>query len=153
MKRAITYGTFDMFHIGHLKLIERIKLECDHLTVAVSTDEFNTVKGKKTVIPFADRAAIVGSLRLVDQVIPENNWEQKVTDIEKNKIDLFVIGSDWSGKFDFLKSQCQVLYLERTPGVSSTQLKNSLGVQMTELKSSLFSRIDDLQKLIDDLPD
>ena len=81
MKRAITYGTFDMFHIGHLKLLERIKQDCDHLTVAVSTDEFNAVKGKKTVIPYEDRAAIVASLKLVDRVIPENDWEQKTPDI------------------------------------------------------------------------
>ena len=153
MKRAITYGTFDMFHIGHLKLLERIKQDCDHLTVAVSTDEFNAVKGKKTVIPYEDRAAIVASLKLVDRVIPENDWEQKTPDIINNNIDIFVIGSDWTGKFDFLQSHCRVAYLERTPGISSTQLKKTLGVQMSDLKSSLFSKIEELQKIIDDLPE
>ena len=153
MKRAITYGTFDMFHIGHLKLLERIKQDCDHLTVAVSTDEFNAVKGKKTVIPYEDRAAIVASLKLVDRVIPENNWEQKTPDIINNNIDIFVIGSDWTGKFDFLQSHCRVAYLERTPGISSTQLKKTLGVQMSDLKSSLFSKIEELQKIIDNLPE
>lgn len=153
MKKAITYGTFDMFHIGHLKLLERIKQVCDHLTVAVSTDEFNAVKGKKTVIPYEDRAAIVASLKFVDRVIPENNWEQKIPDIINNNIDLFVIGSDWTGKFDFLNSNCEVIYLERTPGISSTQLKRTLGVQMSGLKNSMFSKIDELQKIIDSLPD
>jgi glycerol-3-phosphate cytidylyltransferase len=153
MKRAITYGTFDMFHIGHLKLLERIKQDCDHLTVAVSTDEFNAVNGKTTVIPYEDRAAIVASLKLVDRVIPENDWEQKTPDIINNNIDIFVIGSDWTGKFDFLQSHCRVAYLERTPGISSTQLKKTLGVQMSDLKSSLFSKIEELQKIIDDLPE
>jgi glycerol-3-phosphate cytidylyltransferase len=153
MKRAITYGTFDMFHIGHLKLLERIKQDCDHLTVAVSTDEFNAVKGKKTVIPYEDRAAIVASLKLVDRVIPENDWEQKIPDIINNNIDIFIMGSDWTGKFDFLQSHCQVMYLKRTPGISSTQLKKTLGVQMTNLKRSLFFKIEELQKIIDDLPE
>lgn len=153
MKKAITYGTFDMFHIGHLKLLERIKQNCDHLTVAVSTDEFNAVKGKKTVIPYEDRAAIVASLKLVDRVIPENDWEQKIPDIIDNNIDIFIMGSDWTGKFDFLQSHCRVMYLERTPGISSTQLKKTLGVQMVDLKNSLFTKIEELQKIIDDMPE
>jgi len=153
MKKAITYGTFDMFHIGHLKLLERIKQNCDHLTVAVSTDEFNAVKGKKTVIPYEDRAAIVASLKLVDRVIPENDWEQKIPNIIDNNIDIFIMGSDWTGKFDFLQSHCRVMYLERTPGISSTQLKKTLGVQMVDLKNSLFSKIEELQKIIDDMPE
>jgi len=153
MKRAITYGTFDMFHIGHLKLLERIKQNCDHLTVAVSTDEFNAIKGKKTVIPYEDRAAIVASLELVDRVIPENDWEQKIPDIIDNNIDIFIMGSDWAGKFDFLQSHCRVMYLKRTPGISSTQLKKTLGVQMIDLKRTLFSKIEELQKIIDDLPE
>ena len=153
MTRAITYGTFDMFHIGHLKLLERIKQNCNHLTVAVSTDEFNAVKGKKTIIPYADRAAIVGCLKLVDRVIPENDWEQKISDIRDYNIDIFAIGSDWTGKFDFLQNHCQVMYLERTPGISSTQLKQTLGVQMTGLKRSLIAKIDELQNIIDVLPE
>ena len=153
MKRAITYGTFDMFHIGHLKLLERIKQDCDHLTVAVSSDDFNAIKGKKTVIPYSERAAIVSNIKFVDQVIAENGWEQKASDILTHKIDIFVIGSDWKGKFDFLKSQCEVKYLERTPGISSTQLKKTLGVQMSDLKNDLFLKLDELQKIIDGLPE
>ena len=125
-KRVITYGTFDMFHIGHLKLLERAKTFGDELIVAVSTDEFNQTKGKKTLIPFEQRVQIVSAIKCVDKVIPENNWEQKIQDIEKNNIDIFVMGSDWRGKFDELSEYCQVEYLERTKDVSTTFLKESL---------------------------
>ena len=121
---CITYGTFDLFHYGHLQLLTRIKALCSTLIVAVSTDKFNELKGKHTVIPYEQRAAIIGSLKCVDKVIPEENWEQKPTDIELYKVDAFVMGDDWSGKFDFLKEQCDVVYLPRTPGISSTDIKN-----------------------------
>ena len=125
-KRVITYGTFDLFHIGHLKLLQRLKSLGDELIVAVSTDEFNEIKGKKTIIPFDQRKEIVENIKCVDMVIAENNWEQKINDIKKHNIDLFSIGSDWEGEFDFLKEHCEVVYLERTDGISSTQLKNTL---------------------------
>ena len=127
MKKIIlTYGTFDMFHIGHLKLLERLSKLGDKLIVAISSDEFNLLKGKKTIIPYAQRAAIVEAIKYVDIVIPENNWEQKVYDIKKYSVDIFSMGHDWEGKFDELKEYCEVVYLPRTEGISTTQLKDSL---------------------------
>jgi glycerol-3-phosphate cytidylyltransferase len=123
---CITYGTFDLFHIGHLNLIRRIKAMCSDLVVAVSTDEFNTLKGKKCVIPYAERSAIVSSIKYVDKVIPETDWEQKLSDVEKYNVDCFVMGDDWTGKFDFLKEKCDVVYLPRTEGISTTQIKEIL---------------------------
>lgn len=125
-KTVITYGTFDMFHIGHLELLKRLKSLGSKLIVAVSTDEFNKIKGKKTIIPYAQRASIVEAIKYVDLVIPENNWEQKTKDIEQYHVDIFSIGDDWEGKFDFLKEQCEVSYIRRTKGVSSTELKDKL---------------------------
>ncbi|MEA2100195.1 MAG: glycerol-3-phosphate cytidylyltransferase [Campylobacterota bacterium] len=125
-KIILTYGTFDMFHIGHLKLLQRLSELGDELIVAVSTDEFNELKGKKTIIPYEQRAQIVESIKYVTQVIPENNWEQKVKDIQKYNIDIFSMGDDWEGKFDFLKEHCEVIYLERTEGISTTDLKKAL---------------------------
>jgi glycerol-3-phosphate cytidylyltransferase len=122
-KTIITYGTFDMFHIGHLNLFKRLKKMGDKLIVAVSTDDFNLLKGKKTVIPYQQRAEIVEAIKYVDIVIPENNWEQKIIDVKTYNVDLFVMGDDWQGKFDFLKEHCQVEYLTRTDGVSTTMLK------------------------------
>lgn len=122
----ITYGTFDLFHIGHLKLLKRIKLMCNNLIVAVSTNEFNLLKGKKCIIPFEERASIVEGLKYVTKVIPENNWEQKIEDIKKYKVDAFVMGDDWVGKFDYLKEYCDVIYLPRTEGISTTQIKGVL---------------------------
>ena len=125
-KTVITYGTFDLFHIGHLKLLQRIKNLGDRLIVAVSTDEFNALKGKKTIIPYEQRSEIVSNIKCVDFVIPENNWEQKIEDIKKYNVDIFTMGNDWEGKFDFLKEHCEVVYLDRTEGISSTQLKQTL---------------------------
>lgn len=125
-KTIITYGTFDMFHIGHLNLLRRLKDMADRVIVAVSTDEFNLGKGKKTLIPYEQRAAIVESIRYVDLVIPETSWEQKIHDVKKYDVDIFAIGKDWEGKFDFLKDYCEVVYLERTQNISTTELKRSL---------------------------
>src|SRR5690554_6734617 len=122
-KTIITYGTFDLFHIGHLNLLRRLKELADHVIVAVSTDEFNHQKGKKTLIPFEQRAAIVESIRYVDQVIPEESWEQKISDIRKYEVDIFAIGKDWEGKFDSLNEYCDVVYLERTHNISTSELK------------------------------
>jgi len=124
MKRVLTYGTFDLFHYGHLKLLERAKKLGDYLIVGVSTDEFNSIKGKKSIFPYEHRKAIVESIKFVDKVIPEVNWEQKIEDVKKYNIDVFVIGDDWNGKFDFLKEYCDVVYLPRTKGISTTDLKN-----------------------------
>ncbi len=125
-KRAITYGTFDMFHIGHLELLKRMKTLATEVVVAVSTDEFNEVKGKKTIIPYDQRSQIIDALVYVDKVIPENSWNQKINDVQNHDIDLFVMGDDWEGKFDFLKTHCDILYLPRTGGISSSKLKTSL---------------------------
>ncbi len=126
MKKVITYGTFDLFHVGHLNILKRAKELGDYLVVAVSSDAFNAVKGKKCVIPDYERMAIVEAIKYVDEVIPENDWEQKVRDVKEHNIDVFVMGDDWEGKFDFLKEYCEVVYLPRTAGISTTQLKQSL---------------------------
>lgn len=120
---AITYGTYDLFHVGHVRLFMRIKARFDRLIVAVSTDEFNALKGKKSVMPYADRVELVSSCRHVDAVIPETHWEQKPDDIRRFGCTAFVMGDDWKGRFDELRSLCQVIYLPRTEGVSSTELK------------------------------
>lgn len=127
MKRVITYGTFDLFHYGHLNLLRRAKALGDYLIVAVSTDEFNTLKGKKCYFPYEIRKQIVEAIRYVDLVIPEDSWNQKEDDIKRYAIDTFVMGDDWKGKFDELKTQCNVVYLPRTDGVSTTQIKDTLG--------------------------
>lgn len=129
-KTVITYGTFDMFHIGHLKLIKRLALLGDRLIIAVSTDEFNREKGKQCIIPFEQRKEIVENIKGVDLVIPENSWEQKKKDILDNGVDLFVMGDDWEGKFDFLSEYCEVKYLPRTEGISTTDLKKVLSKPM-----------------------
>lgn len=125
-KIVITYGTFDMFHIGHLHLLKRLKALGDKLIVAVSTDEFNKLKSKRTLIPFEQRMAIVEAIREVDMVIPEETWEQKVDDIKKYNVTTFAIGNDWEGKFDHLSELCEVRYFERTNGISTTELKDAL---------------------------
>ena len=125
-KIVLTYGTFDMFHIGHLNLLNRLKSLGDKLIVAVSTDEFNSIKGKKTLIPFEQRALIVQNIKCVDMVISEKNWEQKIDDIKKYNVDIFAMGDDWQGKFDFLKDYCEVIYLPRTQNISTTELKKEL---------------------------
>lgn len=126
MKRVITYGTFDLFHIGHLNMLRRAKALGDYLVVAVSTDEFNTGKHKQCIYPYEHRAAIVEAIRFVDKVIPEVAWEQKIEDIKSHQIDVFVIGEDWKGKFDELKAYCEVVYLPRTNNISTTDVKESV---------------------------
>ena len=127
MKKVITYGTFDLFHRGHLELLRRAKELGDYLIVVVSSDEFNAIKDKKAFYSFEDRKAIVEAIRYVDKVLPEYTWEQKIDDIKDNDVDIFVMGHDWEGKFDFLKEYCEVVYLPRTDGISTTQIKEELG--------------------------
>ena len=123
MKRVMTYGTFDLLHYGHINILKRAKSLGDYLIVALSSDEFNELKGKKSVMSYEERKEILESIRYVDKVIKESNWEQKVDDIIKYNIDVFVIGDDWEGKFDFLKEYCEVVYLPRTKSISTTLLK------------------------------
>ncbi len=150
-KTIITYGTFDMFHIGHLKLLQRLSAMGDELIVAVSTDEFNVLKGKKTLIPYDQRAEIVEAIQYVDKVIPEENWEQKISDVTTHNVTTFVIGDDWQGKFDFLKEHCEVKYLPRTEGVSTTLLKKSLNAIQRISKPDLIKALDILEQLRKDL--
>jgi glycerol-3-phosphate cytidylyltransferase len=123
MITIITYGTFDTFHYGHLELLKRSKELGDRLIVAVSTDEFNAIKGKQSKFSFEKRVEWVNSIKCVDLIIPENTWEQKESDIEKYNVDMLTMGNDWQGKFDYLK--CKVIYLTRTPEISSTVIKNA----------------------------
>lgn len=129
---ALTYGTYDLFHIGHVRLFERIKQRYDRLIVAVSTDDFNAIKGKKSVVPYADRVAMVRACRYVDEVIAENDWGQKESDVLVHGVDAVVMGSDWTGRFDELKTLCEVVYLPRTEGVSSTELKADVVAQVRQ---------------------
>lgn len=127
MKRVITYGTFDLLHYGHINLLKRAKEYGDYLIVCLSTDEFNwEKKQKKSYFSYEQRKYLLESIRYVDLVIPEYSWEQKIEDVKKYHIDTFVIGDDWTGKFDFLKEYCNVVYLTRTPEVSTTKIKQDL---------------------------
>ena len=127
MKKVITYGTFDLLHYGHINLLRRAKALGDYLIVALSTDEFNqNEKNKNCYFSYEQRKQMLESIRYVDLVIPEENWEQKILDIKEFKVDTFVIGDDWKGKFDFLKEYCEVVYLTRTPEISTTQIKAEL---------------------------
>lgn len=128
MKRVITYGTFDLLHYGHINLLQRAKQQGDYLIVALSTDEFNwREKRKKCYFSYEIRKQLLEAIRYVDLVIPEENWEQKKTDVKEYHVDTFVMGDDWEGKFDFLKEEgCDVVYLPRTPEISTTQIKKDL---------------------------
>jgi len=127
VKRVITYGTFDLLHYGHVNLLRRAKEYGDYLIVAISTDEFNlNSKNKKCYFSYSQRKNLVEAIRYVDLVIPEENWEQKLSDVKEYHVDTFVIGDDWRGKFDFLKEHCEVVYLPRTPEISTTQIKQEL---------------------------
>lgn len=126
MRRIITYGTFDLLHYGHIRLLQRCKAQGDYLVVALSTDEFNAGKGKKSYFSWDDRKNMLEAIRYVDLVIPEESWEQKKSDIKKYHIDAFVMGDDWEGKFDELSDLCEVIYLPRTPEISTTKIKGDL---------------------------
>ncbi len=129
MKKVITYGTFDLLHYGHINLLRRAKAQGDYLIVALSTDEFNwNSKQKKCYFPYEKRKMLLEAIRYVDLVIPENNWEQKIEDVKEFRVDTFVMGDDWKGKFDYLKDYCEVVYLERTPEISTSSIKSDLGV-------------------------
>ncbi len=143
-KRVITYGTFDLFHIGHVRLLQRLAGLGDHLTVCVSTDEFNAIKGKSSVIPYEQRVEILTACRYVDAVLPENDWAQKRNDIVREKIDIFAMGNDWSGKFDDLGDLCEVVYLPRTEDISTTSLKAYMDALRTEQLSEIKHLIETL---------
>jgi glycerol-3-phosphate cytidylyltransferase len=137
MKTVITYGTFDLFHVGHVNLLKRARELGDRLVVAVSTDEFNLQeKNKTTIVPYEHRVKVLESCRYVDLVIPESSWSQKERDILEYQIDTFIMGDDWEGKFDELKTLCNVVYLPRTKNISSTAIKQAVAV-ITQLSKEL----------------
>lgn len=131
MKRVLTYGTFDLLHYGHIRLLKRAKALGDYLIVALSTEEFNEIKGKKTYHNYETRKEMLEAIRYVDLVIPEENWEQKINDVEEYKVDVVVMGGDWAGsdRFEYLKDYCEVVYLDRTEGISTTKIKKDLKLQ------------------------
>ncbi|ASZ08166.1 glycerol-3-phosphate cytidylyltransferase [Enterococcus thailandicus] len=135
MKRVITYGTFDLLHYGHINLLKRAKKQGDYLIVVLSTDEFNwDKKQKKCYFSYDKREKLLEAIRYVDLVIPENSWEQKVSDIKEFKVDKFVMGNDWQGKFDYLHEETgvEVIYLDRTPEISTSQIKEDLNKQLKQ---------------------
>jgi len=131
MKRILTYGTFDLLHYGHIRLLKRAKELGDYLIVALSTDEFNEIKGKKAYHDYETRKKMLEAIRYVDLVIPEKNWEQKIDDVKEYKVDITVMGGDWAGsdKFDYLKDYCELIFLDRTEGISTSKIKKDLGLQ------------------------
>ena len=131
MKRILTYGTFDLLHYGHIRLLQRAKALGDYLIVAVSTDEFNALIGKKSYHNYETRKKMLEAIRYVDLVIPEDNWEQKIDDVKTYHVDVVVMGSDWAGsdRFEYLNDYCEVVYLDRTEGISTTKIKQELGLQ------------------------
>lgn len=126
MKRVITYGTYDLLHYGHIQLLRRAREMGDYLIVALSTDEFNQIKNKKSYYDYEQRKMMLESIRYVDLVIPEEGWGQKEKDVDRFDVDVFVMGHDWEGEFDFLKDKCEVIYLNRTEGISTTKIKQEL---------------------------
>lgn len=127
MKKVLTYGTFDTLHFGHIRLLERARALGDYLVVGLSTDEFNAAKGKRALHSFEERKRLLLACRYVDEVIPEENWEQKTSDVANHGVSVFTMGDDWAGEFDFLKDECEVVYLSRTPDISSTLIRQRVG--------------------------
>ena len=126
MRRVITYGTYDLLHYGHIELLRRAREMGHYLIVALSSDEFNQIKNKKSYYDYEQRKMMLESIRYVDLVIPENDWGQKEIDVDRFKVDVFVMGHEWEGEFDFLKDKCEVIYLKRTEGISTTKIKQEL---------------------------
>jgi glycerol-3-phosphate cytidylyltransferase len=131
MRKIITYGTFDTLHYGHILLLKRARALGDHLTVALSTDTFNEIKGKEAHFSYDERADLLRAITYVDVIIPEKSWDQKRNDIVTHGISVFAMGSDWDSKFDFLSELCEVIYLPRTPRISSTAVR---GLQKVALQ-------------------
>lgn len=148
MSIVLTYGTFDLFHVGHVRLLKRLRQFGDELIVGCSTDEFNALKGKKTIMPFEHRREILSSCCYVSKVIEENSWEQKVADIIQHKVDIFAMGDDWAGKFDSLSDHCKVIYLPRTPDISSTEVKSMVASIHSEQILTLKNLVDQMSKVL-----
>lgn len=148
MKVVITYGTFDLFHVGHIRLLKRLSELGDKLIVGISSDEFNHSKGKKSFFSYEERAEIVQSCRYVDEVFPEHCWEQKIDDIKKYQADIFAMGDDWEGKFDFLSEQCDVVYLPRTEDISTTDIKTKLSSLNSDKLESIENSLHDVISIV-----
>lgn len=128
LRRVLTYGTFDLLHYGHTRLLRRAASLGDYLVVALSTDEFNAGKSKTSFYPYEVRREMLEAIRYVDLVIPEYSWEQKIDDVKRYNIDVVVMGGDWAGsdRFEYLRDYCELVFLDRTPGISTTQVKQHL---------------------------
>lgn len=151
-KTVLTYGTFDLFHIGHLNVLRRLRELGDRLVVGVSTDEFNAVKGKKPVVPFEQRIELVRSIRFVDEAFPESDWQQKRTDVENYDVDVFGMGEDWKGKFDYLHELgVEVVYLPRTSGISTTEMKRVLSAFDERHIDQLKKTLDTIGRIVKEL--
>lgn len=148
---VLTYGTFDLFHIGHVRLLSRLKELGDKLYVGISSDEFNEIKGKKSFFSYDERAEILKACRYVDFVFPEYNWDQKKIDIEKYDVSIFAMGDDWKGEFDFLNKECEVIYLPRTQDISTTDIKKELSAlgsaNLTMVEETLHSALEVIKTL------
>lgn len=148
MKTVITYGTYDLLHIGHIRLLKRLRKLGDRLVVGISSDEFNEKKGKKSFFCYRERAEILAACKYVDEVFPEHCWEQKPQDIARFKADIFAMGSDWEGKFDDLEQYCKVIYLPRTEDVSTTEIKKKISLYDSKKISELEKSIHDLVEVV-----
>jgi glycerol-3-phosphate cytidylyltransferase len=148
---VLTYGTFDIFHVGHVRLLRRAKRLGDRLIVGCSTDEFNAEKGKKSIFPYTHRKEILESCEHVDLVIPENSWEQKLDDIREHQVDIFTMGDDWAGRFDDLQGKVNVTYLPRTEGISTTEVKAVMHSLSEEHKRQVLNAGEHLMGLLRNL--
>lgn len=145
---VLTYGTFDLFHVGHVRLLQRLRALGTSLVVGLSTDEFNAGKGKQSVIPYEARKEVLQACRYVDKVIPENSWDQKASDIHRENASIFAMGDDWAGRFDELAAFCEVVYLPRTRDISTTDIKGWVSMLRAEQVSELLASADKLRGLI-----
>ncbi|KUJ84913.1 glycerol-3-phosphate cytidylyltransferase [Microbulbifer flavimaris] len=146
-RTVITYGTFDLFHVGHVRLLKRLANLGDRLVVGCSTDQFNELKGKRTIMSYAQRKEMLEACRYVDSVFPESNWEQKREDILREQAAIFAMGDDWAGKFDDLADIAEVIYLPRTQDISTTEIKELVSSVRQEKKQELLNVCDHLLTL------
>lgn len=151
MRTILTYGTFDLFHVGHVNLLKTLRGLGDRLVVGCSTDDFNSIKGKKSVIPYNQRVDVLMACRYVDEVVPEFDWNQKRNDIERLGVDILGMGDDWAGKFDFLNDQCKVIYLPRTQNISSTELRQIVKHLHLEDIRRVRSAVEQISHIIDSI--
>ncbi|WP_428753952.1 glycerol-3-phosphate cytidylyltransferase [Vibrio cionasavignyae] len=148
MITVITYGTFDLFHVGHVRLLKRLSELGGRLVVGLSSDEFNKIKGKKSFFSYEERAEIVAACKYVDDVFPEHNWEQKLEDINRYQADVFAMGNDWEGKFDFLSDYCKVVYLPRTEDISTTEIKHKLAMLDSKMLDDIEGALHDVIDIV-----